>query len=692
MQENVKLLLGIHCHQPVDNFKWVIDDAVKQCYQPFFEVAVAHPGFKFSVHYSGWLLEVIQKEHKELFALMKQASEQGSIEFFSGGYYEPILASIPSQDRIDQIKKLNNFIKKNFNQEPRGLWLTERVWDNSIISDLKKCGIDYVIVDDYHFMTVGFEEQNLRGYYTTEESGEFLHIFPISKQLRYKIPFSPAHESEQCVLGFTGKKGSNAAIIFDDGEKFGNWPGTHQWVYQDGWLENFLQRMRDNPQIEPTLFKDYLAESPSLGTAYLPTVSYYEMSEWSVKGSDAIDLEHLMSLADKEQMSEAGERFIKGGIWKNFLVKYHESNRLQKRILELSSKRKEMKSKRYDDALFRAETNDVLWHGVFGGLYLPNLRDNAYRYIIECENQIHKKLKTPESELLDLYHDGYQQVKLISESAVVVVDGSNGGQIIELDMRESRFNLQNTLTRRKESYHYKMEYHFQCEAQKEAGVCVQEDEAKEGIDTIHSADYSALAEFQHKMRFDSFLKNSLVDHVIDYSFNHETFEWSNYKEYADFAYAPYEVVEQKSGKATLKRNGAIFGDREYPAEITKHLELFKSKLNFRIHVNTECHYQLQYLLEWNLHFADIEKVLFNGVALEHAMAFEPSNRLSIKDPYLGRTFTFKFSREIQTCLFRLDTISQSEGGFDHTNQGVSIGFVIPFQYVAEIDGSLLLGE
>ena len=40
---------------------------------------------------------------------------------------------------------------------------------------------------------------------------------------------------------------------------------------------------------------------------------------------------------------------------------------------------------KYKEALYKAQCNDVLWHGVFGGIYLGNLRDNAYKYIIECE-------------------------------------------------------------------------------------------------------------------------------------------------------------------------------------------------------------------------------------------------------------------------------------------------------------------
>lgn len=71
-------------------------------------------------------------------------------------------------------------------------------------------------------------------------------------------------------------------------------------------------------------------------------------------------------------------------------VKYPESNRIHKRVLELSTKAKHLKKKneKFLDNLLKAQCNDALWHGIFGGLYLPNLRDNAYRYIIKAEKEI----------------------------------------------------------------------------------------------------------------------------------------------------------------------------------------------------------------------------------------------------------------------------------------------------------------
>ncbi len=76
---------------------------------------------------------------------------------------------------------LSNFIEENFNQKPKGLWLTERIWDDSIIDDLKKCAIDYVIVDDYHLIASGFNKSKLNGYFLTEDSNNKIALFPINK-------------------------------------------------------------------------------------------------------------------------------------------------------------------------------------------------------------------------------------------------------------------------------------------------------------------------------------------------------------------------------------------------------------------------------------------------------------------------------------------------------------------------------
>jgi len=144
-------------HQPVDNFGNVVDEAIELCYKPFFETMALYPEFKLSVHCSGWLLDVIRNNHPKLFETMHYLTLQGSIEWLSAGYYEPVLSAIPSVDRQAQIHKLNNYLKEHLGFKPKGLWLTERVWESSLVEDLSTCGIEYTVLDDYHFMSSGFD-------------------------------------------------------------------------------------------------------------------------------------------------------------------------------------------------------------------------------------------------------------------------------------------------------------------------------------------------------------------------------------------------------------------------------------------------------------------------------------------------------------------------------------------------------
>ena len=149
MVNTTKLLFGIHMHQPVDNFDWVIKHGVEVCYGPFFEVMSKYPEFRFSVHCSGWLMEQIEEFHPKLHKQIMTLAKNGSVEFFSAGYYEPILSVIPSEDRVTQINMLNDSIKSDFKQTPKGLWLTERVWESSLIPDFNKAGIKYTVIGQH---------------------------------------------------------------------------------------------------------------------------------------------------------------------------------------------------------------------------------------------------------------------------------------------------------------------------------------------------------------------------------------------------------------------------------------------------------------------------------------------------------------------------------------------------------------
>jgi len=648
---STSLLLGIHCHQPIDNFDHVIYEAIERSYKPFFNTLKNYPDFKISVHFSGWLLEFIEKNDKELFSLMKSLKDQ--IEFFTGGYYEPILASIPANDRVGQITKLNNYIKKHFSQIPKGLWLTERVWDNSIIRDIKQCGVEYVIVDDYHLISVGYEEDETCGYFITEDGGESIGIFPINQKLRYAIPFYDLDTTGELIDSFENVQGKNAAIIFDDGEKFGIWPKTYETVYEKKWLEGFFEQTLENKNIDTQTFKEYYTQNKPIGVAYLPTVSYMEMGSWSMDSKNSLKIDSLTT-ANKEL-----SHFIKGGTWKNFLSKYQESNWIQKRFLELS--KKQTSSLKYKDALYKAQCNDVLWHGVFGGVYLPNLRDNAYRYIIECESILEFKKET-----IDIDLDGYNEYKYKHGNLLSIISPKSGGQIMELDLMDQKFNLQNTLTRYEESYHKKI-------------VIDDGYSEDENISTIHNNKLTLNEPID--ITIDWYSKKSAIDHIVQGDITSENFTKNRYKELSDFSNQEFEVKKHTTNRLQLCRDGGIYLDKKYNSSIEKNYRFLNNKIELTLNIETISNEDLNYINEWNLHFANLENLTFNNTILneENQYITLNTNKLIITDSFTQKLYIFSFDKVVDIFISPICTVSQSEQGLDKTIQGVTFGFLYKFR-------------
>ncbi|NWF66870.1 MAG: DUF1926 domain-containing protein [Campylobacterales bacterium] len=667
---SVHLLFGIHCHQPVDNFNEVVVNAINRAYKPFMKEVLNYPFFKFSVHFSGWLLEFIKEHDGELFSIMKELAKQDRIEFFTGGFYEPILCAIPSNDRVSQIKKLNTFIKKNFNQTPKGLWLTERVWDDSLIKDLVKCDIEYVIVDDYHFTSIGYKKENLKGYFITEDGGEQVKIFPIDKHLRYILPFyKPTSVIEY--LNSLNRGFNEAAVIYDDGEKFGIWPKTYEWVYEKEWLKEFLEKLSESENIKVSLYKDFVNSQKSLGLCYLPTTSYYEMGEWSLKSDSAILLEKISSKLSHDGFSDDEKIFVKGSIWKNFLTKYYESNKIHKRTIELSYAQSSVKSKDYKDEMFKSQTNDVLWHGVFGGLYLPNLRDNAYRFIINCENIRYQK-EQKSFEIKDFNYDGFDDVKVVTSDLITYFDSKCGAQMVELSLRDRCFNLQNTLTRYYESYHEKI-------LNPKVDVI-----HSEGIDTIHNIKVENLDELKEHLIFDWYIKNSFIDHFSDKFFNIDSFEKNRFREFGDFANQPF-LLDKTSTIDNIKfiRDGGIYGDGYNKATLIKQYSLLKNSILATLNFECEDNILLNYICEFNFHFANLKDISINSKPFETSF-HEKSNIIKIKDKYTDKTITIECNKDVEVFVFAVNSVSQSEKGFDLTNQSLSVGFKYEFEKQFEL--------
>lgn len=460
MAKSVALLLGVHAHQPVGNFTHVLDDAHIRCYGPFLRVLYRYPDFHFAFHCSGWLLDYMLQHYPQDMQLLKEMVKRGQAELFGAGYTEPVLAAIPSRDRVGQITMLSDYLKKKLGQTPRGAWLTERVWEGTVVPALADAGVEYVTVDDYHFMCTGKHAGELNGFYTTEEDGRQLDLFPISEALRYRVPFAPAQEVVGYMESLADESGQAAAVYFDDIEKFGIWPETYEWVYERGWLKDFIEGVLASNVIKPMRYCDYHQQARTRGVVYLPTASYSEMNEWTLPVPAAHHYADLVDQEKREGRWEVSKPFIRGGIWRNFFMRFPESNWMHKRMLLLSQRYHalpdNLKSAEMLHELYQAQANDAYWHGLFGGLYLPHLRRAIYNAIVALESMLDAVAPRPSKESHDLDLDGKDEVFLHNTAlqAIVRMDGS--AAICELDAYRLRHNFGDTLMRQTEHYHRKV--------------------------------------------------------------------------------------------------------------------------------------------------------------------------------------------------------------------------------------------
>ena len=460
MAKSVSLLLGVHAHQPVGNFAQVLDEAHERCYGPFLRVLHRYPAFKFAIHISGWLLDDMLERNPDDMALLREMVQRGQAELIGAGYTEPVLAVIPEVDRQGQLQRLSDRLEQTLGRRPQGAWLTERVWEATVVPSLADSGLLYSTVDDYHFLCAGKDAGDLDGYYTTEENGRQLDLFPISEALRYRLPFSPAHEIVSYLESLAKEEGAPAAIYFDDIEKFGVWPETYNWVYERGWLIQFIEGVLASDIIKTERYCDYHARAKTRGVVYLPTTSYIEMNEWTLPVPAAHHYAGLVQASKASGEFEKNKPFLRGGIWKNFMMRYPEANWMHKRMLGLSRRLHALPPKKQTadmfNALYEAQANDAYWHGLFGGLYLPHLRRAVYKAIVALEGMLDAVAPRPLKSSVDLDLDGEAEIFLQNGvlQAVLRRDGSAG--ICEFDAYRLHHNFADTLSMPQEHYHRKV--------------------------------------------------------------------------------------------------------------------------------------------------------------------------------------------------------------------------------------------
>jgi 4-alpha-glucanotransferase len=683
----VRLILALHNHQPVGNFEEVFEGAYRDSYLPFLEVMEDYPDIPFVLHTSGPLLEWLVDRQPGYVARVRALAESGRVEVLGGAFFEPILTMIPHRDRVGQIREYTSYLEETFGVRPRGMWLAERVWEQHLTSSLVEAGVEYTVLDDFSFLRSGVPERDLRGYFLTEDDGRLLKVFPTSERLRYLIPFQEPHATYEYLKAIAAERPDSVLVFADDGEKLGSWPETYQHVYQNGWLRRFCDMIVGNRDwLEPTTFEKAVDSTLPMGKVYLPDSSYREMTEWVLPSERLVEYQDVLRKTQGNPAAQRLQPFIRaGGYWRNFKTKYTESDEMYARMLGISDRLAELA--RSDEAdpdfleiarqeLYRGQCNCSYWHGAFGGLYLPHLRNAVYRNLInahnaldEAEGQTGPRVSI---DVGDFNLDARQEVRLENDRLIAFVRPAQGGHIYEFNVRHAATNLLATLDRRPEAYHAVISA--------AAGISSDDYDGPPSILNKVVLKQEGLAQL---LVYDRYPHKALVDHFLPIDTTLDDLKASRHVELGDFATGTYlSRVQRGSEGVTLimERPGLADG---HPIKIRKTIALEAESGVLDVH------YALEGLPPGvPLHFAvEINLAAMAGHAddryysdtsgerlglLDSRLELKQSEGISLTDEWLDLAVGLRWSQLSGLWCIPIETVSQSEGGFEGVYQSSAV--------------------
>jgi alpha-amylase len=680
-----QFVLLIHGHQPVGNFDNIIEQAYAHSYLPYVQLLEKHPKIRAGLHFSGCLLEWIEKAHPEYFELLRLLTSRGQVEMVGGGYYEPILISIPPEDRREQIERLGDFIEKHFGQRPRGGWLTERVWEPQLPSTLAAAGIQYTLVDDNHFLSAGFEPSQLRGAFIAEDMGACVYLIPGLKLLRYLIPYRDPSETIGFLRATAAEHPGGFVATGDDCEKFGVWPGTYEHCYRDGWIERFYTALEaEHEWLEMATPGDAVNSHAPLGRADLPAASYNEMMEWALPTPARLRFEAI----EKEFAARPDiQPFLRGGIWRSFMAKYPEANLLQKKMLHVSAKIRRLALSRRrgstfhaarekaESLLLRAQCNDPYWHGVFGGVYSPHLRTEPWRALAEAEaiadGLAHRDTFWAESKRCDFDADGREEICFTSATYSAVLCPGDGGTICALDFRPSKVTLINSMARRVEAYHSRLKNLAAGGVQGAVSIHEQVRAKEPGLERLLRYD-----------RWDRHCFRALVFPANQTFADYEQLRLDSHAEIAAGAFAASELTEtsvtlcQKSANGWHARKKYSFASRDGTSEVAGELE-----------ISGAAPASVQVGIETVVNFLAPNEAdrYFEAGGERHPLRWSasvPGPVLRIVDLYQNVAVTLSAPGAREFWIAPIETVSDSEDGFERVYQGSQILAVWPAEIKA----------
>ncbi|MGZ9276627.1 MAG: alpha-amylase/4-alpha-glucanotransferase domain-containing protein, partial [Candidatus Limnocylindrales bacterium] len=614
------------------------------------------------------------------------------VEILGGGYYEPVLASLPERDRIGQLTLMADELETRFGRRPSGAWLAERVWEPDLPTSLAAAGYAWTILDDAHFRAAAIPEDDLWGPYTTEDQGHLLRVFGTEQGLRYRIPFRAVEEVIDHLRAHATEDGDRVGMMGDDGEKFGAWPTTWQHCWGEGrWVERFFEALEANADwLTTTTPSAWLETHPPIGRVYVPTGSYAEMGEWALPADESLVFSDVLHRAQTERRPEA--RWLRGAFWRNFQVKYREVNDLHKQMLRVSAAVDGMAPgptrDRALEHLYRSQSNDCYWHGLFGGIYISHMRLATHEHLIAAEDLAEAATGTlVGAELRDLDMDGVDEVRLAGDGQVVTVDLDGGAGIGDWDVRAVRHALTAVMRRRPEAYHEALRAHPDAPV---GDLAPEPSDSPASIHDTFRVKETGLVEY---LVYDTYERRSGLVRVLRPDATPKDWAMARVDDLGDMVDGAFTLVDLQPGCLVTRRDATIAGAA---VSVTKSLTLGGNRLAPTLTLEVTLEHRAgppvdaRVGVEWSTTMlggggnpAAWWDVRGERTAHDRSGAGSDLSTISQGNDYIGISVTTTTSAA-DVWWAPIDTVSNSENGFERVYQGA--GLLLSWPTLLDVGG------
>jgi len=428
MNHKLNVILCSHGHLPSGAGEAEFESLYNTGIKPLISALNKFPKINMVFHYSGVVLNWIERRHPELFILLEELLSRKQAELLGGGFYHPVLPLLPLADKIGQIEMMTTYLRKQFGKRPTGCLIPAMAWEQNLVGPLNSCGMNYTFLYEEQFSGSGIspDEGGIYSPCITEDQGKLIMVFPVAwamgRELRNGDPLGILEE----LLGKLPKNGEEQVIVFPIA-------ATEQ---------SFASR-DSHPEEEYEKLFEVFSNAALKIKFTLPSRIYKNLHFLGKNYFSGVSLGHNSGKANQPASHQAIHP-------RQFLVKHPEAGGIYAKMIHVHTL---INNQLRGDKTRKRAALEELWKsqdsGIFRlsspGLFHSPVRKAAYRSLLEAEKITGEKRKiTPSLSVFDFDLDGEGEY-IFQDDKLNCCVKPRGASVFELDYFPCTWNFLDTM-------------------------------------------------------------------------------------------------------------------------------------------------------------------------------------------------------------------------------------------------------